>query len=157
MGDASAHGIIPLREELRSGWRKRNKEWKNNTYDERLALKEANPRMYTFYDSILRKCYDRKHFQWMQWGKLGIQVDESWRYDQLVGWNNFCIDVGILDYDNFRLASLGNNVMNQFNKSTVVWERRFDAKNAVSPEEQKLIDSDNQHDSNNVAKRIVQW
>lgn len=111
--------------------------YKDMSYEDLVTITREHSDFYNFYRIMLRRCYDENHFQYRHWGRRGVGIKTDWRYNKLIGFKNFIIDVGVMDYRNFSLTM--NPEAHLMNEQTVYWEMRFSKHNGLTDNEREKI------------------
>ena len=84
-------------------------------------LKFNNPYIYSYWDQMLRQCYDPKHHRYSKFGAHGITVHTAWRYDRGRGFRNFIRDTGRRPSQSMTLEL--KNLYGNFHPGNLIWMR----------------------------------
>jgi hypothetical protein len=80
---------------------------RNSKYRE-VNEKGATPKTYNAWRDMNRRCYEKVHHKYPQYGARGIKVCPRWRYDNPKGYINFFNDMGVPP-ENRSLDRINNN------------------------------------------------
>jgi hypothetical protein len=80
---------------------------RNSKYRE-INEKGANSKTYNAWRDMNRRCYEKTHHKYSQYGARGIKVCPRWRHDNPKGYINFFNDMGVPSEDR-SLDRINNN------------------------------------------------
>lgn len=144
--------IQELNKKLRNQKKSRKDLYSNLSYQQRVDIANQYPQIYSFWQVLIARCYNTKHFQYKYWGGSGFFVIDGWRYDKLIGFINFIIDIGTLDYRHYALRVV--ETKKRIDSNAVYWVSRMSGSTSLSDAEIQSMKNNSYTESERIIMEV---